>query len=346
MIACSANQRISNHFIQISFSFGCRCCCCWCSGDGCCWIGWLDADNFSMVSKYFSDSLNILSTTCFVSWSRSQAEDIAEPSISNQQQPSSNPPNQQTLHSEYQTRTRKQKELQWDTDWYSHLYRIKWIDFDAGSVWFYYHQQEPTEPASSDDEYDTFGCAHWQSISNSVQIRAVNPCNTRRYVIFYTFLSIIHTHIVHRCMYCTDMSELSLVNKEFNLELFGWWCPPKNGRKGEKGMSWWAQRMDIVWIWNDYRITLPIMYCNLGFVRIWSDCSQQKERKKVKKWRDHTQPNGFEYWEECICWMYFFYFLFLYFCKLNYEIMKVGQSARADCSLFATLCSCIIKHLK
>ena len=38
-----------------------------------------------------------------------------------------------------------------------------------------------------------FGCAQWQSISNSVQIRAVNTCRTWYVVILYIFLSIIHT---------------------------------------------------------------------------------------------------------------------------------------------------------
>ena len=62
------------------------------------------------------------------------------------------------------------------------------INFDAGSVWFYYQQEESTEPASIEDVDDRFGCAQWQSISNSVQIRAANPYNARRHVvIFYIF---------------------------------------------------------------------------------------------------------------------------------------------------------------
>ena len=44
-----------------------------------------------------------------------------------------------------------------------------------------------------------FGCAQWQSISNSVQIRAVNTCRTW-YVIFYTFLSIIYKNVMIRWM--------------------------------------------------------------------------------------------------------------------------------------------------
>ena len=40
-----------------------------------------------------------------------------------------------------------------------------------------------------------FGCAQWQSISNSVQIRAANICRTWYVVIFYIFLSILHTQI-------------------------------------------------------------------------------------------------------------------------------------------------------
>ena len=104
------------------------------------------------------------------------------------------PPNQQTLHSEYQTRTNNKKKMQWDTDWYPHLYRIKWINCDADSVWFYYQQEEPTEPAAYDN--DTFGCTQWQSISNSVQIRAVNSFSASYVVIFYIFLSILHTQIL------------------------------------------------------------------------------------------------------------------------------------------------------
>ena len=42
-----------------------------------------------------------------------------------------------------------------------------------------------------------FGCARRQSISNSVQIRAVNLCRTWYVCIFYIFLSIIHTQIHH-----------------------------------------------------------------------------------------------------------------------------------------------------
>ena len=42
-----------------------------------------------------------------------------------------------------------------------------------------------------------FGCAQRQSISNSVQIRAVNSCLTRYVLIFYIFLSIIHTQMYH-----------------------------------------------------------------------------------------------------------------------------------------------------
>ena len=43
-----------------------------------------------------------------------------------------------------------------------------------------------------------FGCAQWQSISNSVQIRAANICCTWYVVIFYIFSSIIHTKIPYK----------------------------------------------------------------------------------------------------------------------------------------------------
>ena len=42
---------------------------------------------------------------------------------------------------------------------------------------------------------DIFDCAQWQSISNSVHIRAVNVCSAWYVVIFYIILSILHTQI-------------------------------------------------------------------------------------------------------------------------------------------------------
>ena len=61
--------------------------------------------------------------------------------------------------------------------------------------------QAPTQTCASRDERNGvmteivifFGCAQWQSSSNSVQFRAVNVCSAWSVVIFYIVLSIIHT---------------------------------------------------------------------------------------------------------------------------------------------------------
>ena len=130
MIACITNQRISNHFIQIISIFACRCCCCfWCVG-GCCWIGWwmgCAADNFSMVSKHILDLLRLLLT--FASFHGLEAK--PKPPTNHPHSPSTtivNPSIQSDNRRSTPSIKQKQdneKKMQWDTDWYSHLFRIK-----------------------------------------------------------------------------------------------------------------------------------------------------------------------------------------------------------------------------
>ena len=76
-----------------------------------------------------------------------------------------------------------------------------------------------------------FDCAQWQSISNSVQIRAVNIWSAWYVVIFYIFLSIIHTQIWHTDAWLHGMKEALLANKEFD---FGWFWLLWPLRKEEK----------------------------------------------------------------------------------------------------------------
>ena len=59
-----------------------------------------------------------------------------------------------------------------------------------------------------------FGCAQWQSISNSVQIRAANICRTWYVVIFYIFLSKIHTQISHTDEWIISKRERAITRKQ------------------------------------------------------------------------------------------------------------------------------------
>ena len=213
------------------------------------WLVGCAVDNFSMISKQILVLLKLSSNICFVPWSRSEVKIINEPTtLITNSHPLIQPINRRSTQSIKPKQDKKK--VQGDTDRYSHCYR-KWINFDAGSVWFYYHQQEPAEPAPYQDDDDTFGCAQRQSISNSVQIRAANPCNRMRYVaIFYIFLSETHTKI-SKLDECNGWIKARYYSRTKRLLMEDFGVIPTKKEKKMNGK--WAKKLmetDVIWIWR------------------------------------------------------------------------------------------------
>ena len=154
-----------------------------------------------------------------------------------------------------------------------------------------------------------FGCAQWQSISNSVQIRAANPCNTMRYVvIFYIFLSIIHTSISHTDA-CIRLIKASYSSRTQHLLIDDLGEIPT-----KKEENWVENEQTGSWKWmlyeweEEYRRSLPIGLDNLEFVQV----RNWVEEEIGRKW-NYTHPNG-QSNETCVCWILFFLYFFNIFC--------------------------------
>ena len=82
------------------------------------------------------------------------------------------------------------------------------------------------------------GCAQWQSISNSVQIRAANVCHTWYVVIFYIFLPIIHTQISHTDGWIISKWERYITRKQ-RIQFEVIWVMMPQQRKKNKLNKWW-----------------------------------------------------------------------------------------------------------